>query len=74
MIREPSFYILVALARAPLHGYGILKSVEQLSKGRDTLRAGTLYAALDSLSREGLLSSDGEEVVDERLRRHYIFY
>ncbi|MDX6527106.1 MAG: hypothetical protein QOI43_2617 [Gaiellales bacterium] len=71
VVREPTFLILAAVAADPLHGYGILRSVEQLSGGRVQLRAGTLYAALDRLVREGSLLVDHEEVVDGRLRRYY---
>ncbi|MDX6568320.1 MAG: hypothetical protein QOH15_898 [Gaiellales bacterium] len=71
MVREPTFLILAAVATDPLHGYGILRSVEQLSGGRVRLRAGTLYAALDRLVREGSLLVDHEEVVEGRLRRYY---
>jgi DNA-binding PadR family transcriptional regulator len=71
VVREPTFLILAAVAADPLHGYGILRSVEQLSGGRVRLRAGTLYTALDRLAREGSLLVDREEVVDGRLRRYY---
>lgn len=71
MIREPTFLILSAASPRPLHGYGILKSVEALSDGRVRLRPGTLYAALDRLVTEGALTVDSEEVVDGRLRRYY---
>jgi DNA-binding PadR family transcriptional regulator len=71
VLREPTFLILAAVAPAPLHGYGILAAVEQLSQGRVRLRAGTLYAALDRLVGEGSLVVDREEVVDGRLRRYY---
>jgi DNA-binding PadR family transcriptional regulator len=71
VLREPTFLILAAVAPAPLHGYGILQAVEKLSQGRVRLRAGTLYAALDRLVREGSLAVDREEVVDSRLRRYY---
>ena len=71
MIREPTLFVLVALVRAPLHGYAIIRAVSELSDGRVTLRAGTLYAALDRLAREGALDVDGEQVVDGRLRRRY---
>jgi DNA-binding PadR family transcriptional regulator len=71
VVREPTFLILAAVATDPLHGYGILRSVEQLSGGRVRLRAGTLYAALDRLVREGSLLVDHEEVVEGRLRRYY---
>ena len=71
VLREPTFLILAAVAPAPLHGYGILQAVEELSQGRVRLRPGTLYAALDRLVGEGSLAVDREEVVESRLRRYY---
>lgn len=70
-VREPTFLILAAVAPEPLHGYGIIRAVEELSDGRVRLRPGTLYAALDRLVGEGVLTIDREEVVDGRLRRYY---
>lgn len=63
--------MLTALAGGRLHGYGVLREVEQLSEGKVRLRAGTLYAALDRLVGEGLVEVAGEEVVGGRLRRYY---
>lgn len=71
VLREPTFLILSAVTPAPLHGYGILGAVEELSVGRIRLRAGTLYAALDRMVGDGWLQVDREEVVDGRLRRYY---
>ena len=68
---EPTFFILTALTAEPLHGYGIMLSTRELSGGRLHLRPGTLYAALDRLTEEGLLVVDREEAVDGRLRRYY---
>ncbi|GAB3450639.1 PadR family transcriptional regulator [Actinophytocola sediminis] len=70
-LREPTFLILTALAARAQHGYGILRDVEEISEGRVTLQAGTLYAALDRLSVDGWVAVDREEVVDGRLRRYY---
>jgi DNA-binding PadR family transcriptional regulator len=70
-IREPTFYILTALARRSLHGYGIMSAVDELSDGTVKLQAGTLYAALERLTSEGLVSLEREEAVDGRLRRYY---
>jgi len=53
------------------HGYGIITDVAQISRGRVQLMAGTLYAALDRLTAEGLIEPDREEIVDSRLRRYY---
>ncbi len=68
---EPTFFILTALTDGPLHGYGVMLAVRQLSDGRVNLRPGTLYTALDRLSEDGLLLVDREEAVDGRLRRYY---
>jgi len=68
---EPTFFILTALTDQPLHGYGVMRAVRELSDGRLDLRPGTLYAALDRLAEDGLLVVDREEAVDGRLRRYY---
>ena len=70
-MQEASFLILTALAGGSQHGYGIVTDVAQISAGRVQLKAGTLYAALDRLTAEGLIEPDREEIVDNRLRRYY---
>ena len=70
-LREPTFLILTSLAAGPRHGYGILQDVADLSEGRVTLRAGTLYGSLDRLVEQGLVALDREEVEHGRLRRYY---
>ena len=70
-MQEPTFLILTALAAQPLHGYGIVRAVAELSDGDVKLRAGTLYGALDRLAEQGLVAVDHEEAVDGRLRRYY---
>jgi DNA-binding PadR family transcriptional regulator len=52
-------YVLSALAAGPLHGYAIIKAVEELSDGRLKLRAGTLYGALARLQADGVVAFDG---------------
>jgi len=70
-MQEPTFFILTALAEGPLHGYGVIQAVLGLSKERIRLRPGTLYAALDRLTEDGLLAVDREENVEGRYRRYY---
>ena len=70
-MQEPTFLILTALVAEPLHGYALISEVERASGGRVRLRVGTLYAALDRLSEEGLVEVRSEEVVSGRLRRTY---
>ena len=71
VMREPTFLILTALAARPLHGYGVIKEGATLSDNRVDLQAGTLYAALDRLTAEGLVAVDREELVAGRRRRYY---
>jgi DNA-binding PadR family transcriptional regulator len=70
-MREPTFLVLAALADGPKHGYAVIQEVAAISAGRVSLRAGTLYGALDRLAGEGLVRPQREEVVDGRLRRYY---
>jgi DNA-binding PadR family transcriptional regulator len=70
-MQETTFLILTALAEGPQHGYGIIQDVGRISGDRVTLRAGTLYGALERLDADGLIGVDREEVVDNRLRRYY---
>ena len=70
-LQEPTFLILAALAEQPMHGYGVIQEVSELSGGRVILRPGTLYGALDRLVEQGSVVADREEIVDGRLRRYY---
>ena len=70
-LREPTFFVLTALLPAPLHGYGIIKAVEEMSDGRVRLRAGTLYAALERLESAGCVELDREESEGGPPRRYY---
>ena len=70
-MQEPTFLIMTALAAGAQHGYGIMADAMRISDGRVRLRAGTLYAALDRLKADGLVTSDRDEIVDGRLRRYY---
>src|ERR1044071_3591750 len=70
-MQEPTFLVLAGLAGGPRHGYALIQAAEELTDGRVALRVGTLYAVLDRLAADGLVSRAGEEVVDGRLRRFY---
>src|ERR1700740_1831221 len=61
-LKPADFYVLLVLTDGPLHGYGIMKAVEQESRGEVTLEIGSLYRLLARLLAEGLLQmgeSDG---------------
>ena len=51
-LTETTYYILLALYE-PRHGYGIMQQVEEMSKGRIRLAAGTLYGALNTMCDKG---------------------
>jgi DNA-binding PadR family transcriptional regulator len=70
-MQEPTFLILSALALGRRHGYALIADADEFSGGRVRLRVGTLYAALDRLTKDGLVVRAGEEIVDGRLRRFY---
>ena len=70
-MREPTFLVLSSLAGGRRHGYAIISDADAASAGRVKLKAGTLYTALDRLTKEGLVATAGEEVVEGRLRRYY---
>jgi DNA-binding PadR family transcriptional regulator len=48
-LTETVYYILLALD-SPLHGYGVMQRVGEMSDGRIALGAGTLYGALTTLT------------------------
>jgi DNA-binding PadR family transcriptional regulator len=62
-LTEATYYIMLAL-EAPLHGYGVMQKVEQMSEGVVRVGPGTLYGAFSTLEREGLIA-----MVDEQERR-----
>ena len=70
-LREPTYFILAALASGPAHGYRILQVVDELSNGRVRLRAGTLYAAIDRLERDGVIELHSEETAGGPPRRSF---
>ena len=61
-------------ALGPLHGYGIARRIEQISKDMLQLNQGTLYPALLRMEQEGWIASkwgaSGEEPQGEVLLHH----
>ena len=68
-LTEAVFYILLSLQK-PLHGYGIIQNVEELSGGRVKLAAGTLYGALNSLVEKGWIDALPE--TPESRKKEYV--
>lgn len=51
-LTEAVYYILLSLYK-PMHGYGIMQNVKEMSKGRVSLGAGTMYGAISTLLERG---------------------
>lgn len=51
-LTEAVYYILLSLYQ-PRHGYGIMQNTKELSNGRVSLGAGTLYGAINTLLDKG---------------------
>ena len=68
-LTEAVFYILLSLQK-PLHGYGIIQNVGELSHGRVKLAAGTLYGALNSLVDKGWIDALPEN--PESRKKEYV--
>ena len=66
-----SLAILLAVARAPLHGYAILKALEARPGPLLTKGAGSLYAALERMVEDGLLEETAATGDDPRRRRAF---
>ena len=59
-LTEAVYYILLSVI-TPLHGYGIIQKVKDMSGSRLVLAAGTLYGAITNLLAKGWIETAGEE-------------
>ena len=69
-----AFQILLSLAGNDLHGYGIMRAVEEQTNGRMRLGPGTLYSSIQALLEEDMIeeveAAAASEAANER-RRYY---
>jgi len=63
--------ILKAISLSPLHGYGILLRIQQISKERLEIQQGSLYPALYRLEAQGLISTEWGESENNRRAKYY---
>src|SRR2546429_5782325 len=63
--------ILKAVSLGPLHGYGILLRIQQISKDRLEIQQGSLYPALYRLEHQGWISSEWGESENKRKAKYY---
>ncbi len=81
-LSEATYYIMLTLVE-PLHGYGVMQKVQEISQGTVTIGPGTLYGAFSTLEKEKLiimvreeerrkcytLTEKGQQILAEQIRR-----
>ena len=63
--------ILKAVSLGPMHGYGVLLRIQQISGNRLEIQQGSLYPALYRLEHQGLLESEWGESENNRNAKYY---
>jgi transcriptional regulator len=63
--------ILKAVSLGPLHGYGVLLRIQQVSRDRLEIQQGSLYPALYRLEHQGLIASEWGESDNNRKAKFY---
>src|SRR5687767_2919925 len=63
--------ILKAVSLGPLHGYGVLLRIEQITNGALVIEQGALYPALYRLEHQGLLTSEWGTSDNNRRAKFY---
>lgn len=63
--------ILKTLSLEPMHGFGIARRVEQISRGVFKVNPGSLLTALQRLERSGLLDAEWRQTANSRRAKFY---
>ena len=63
--------ILKAVSLGPLHGYGVLLRIQQISGEELVIQQGSLYPALYRLEHQGAISSEWGESENNRKAKYY---
>lgn len=69
-LSESTYLVLLSLYHKTLHGYGIIKGIEEVSDGAYTIAPGTLYGVLKNLEKQGLIETVKAEK-DSRKKKTY---
>jgi len=81
-LTEPMYYVLLCLKK-PLHGYGIMQKIDEITGGRVKVGPGTLYNLIDRFEKEKIvqrvesvgkkktyqLTNKGLELLKEEIKR-----
>ncbi len=64
--------ILKALALGPLHGLGVSRRIEQVTRGTFQVKPGSLFPALHRMEEEGWLAASWGESETRRRAKYYV--
>ncbi len=63
--------ILKTLSLEPLHGFGVARRIEQISRGVFKVNPGSLLTAFQRMERAGLIASEWRQTENSRRAKYY---
>ncbi|HTL05287.1 MAG TPA: PadR family transcriptional regulator [Gemmatimonadales bacterium] len=63
--------ILKTLSLKPMHGFGVSRRIEQISRGVFKVNPGSLLTAFQRLERSGLLNAEWRDTENARRAKYY---
>lgn len=68
-----SMHVVLALLDGEMHGYALMRRVEEFSDGKVRMGAGTLYGTINRLLGDGMIKETTDRIdrTDDERRRYY---
>jgi PadR family transcriptional regulator, regulatory protein PadR len=63
--------ILKSLSLEPMHGFGVARRIEQISRGVFKINPGSLMVAFQRMERAGLLDAEWRQTENSRRAKYY---
>jgi PadR family transcriptional regulator len=63
--------ILKSLSLQPMHGFGVTKRIEQISRGVFRVNPGSLLLAFQRMERDGLIAGEWQPTENNRRAKYY---
>jgi DNA-binding PadR family transcriptional regulator len=70
-LKQIDFLVLAVLRKGPLHGYGIVQQLDEMTDGAVSLRPGDVYRVLYRMEKASLLAAVGDGETDQGRRTNY---
>ena len=71
-LSEPTYLILLALSKEPMHGYGMIKTISEISDGNYEIAPGTLYGVLKNIEKQKLVTVVGVDLLNRKKKMYAI--